>query len=738
MTQPTLHIRLFGAFELRLGATPVALESVRAVSLLAYVLLRRDISHSRRSVAFQLWPDSSDAQAQTNLRHVLHTLRRSLPEGYLELTGRTLRWNPTAAWTLDVAEFDAALERAKRGNAVAELRTALAQYRAELLEGVYDEWLLPLRDEYRSRYLAALAQLATVLLEQGAYADALGVAERLLHQDPLDEVTWRLLMRLHDRQGDRARALRAYHACVTTLERELGVEPGRETKELYANLLTSEASAPVARAAMTDVLEQAPMVGRETEFARLVTAWEQSERGRARCLFLSGEAGSGKTRLVEELVAWASQRGALTAVGRAYAAEGALAYGPVVAWLRTEGLRETCRRLPEDVRHILSRLVPELAVAGVQPLPETTADDQRRRLYDAFVQALTQPERPVLLVVDDLHWSDRETLGFLHYLVRTVSQSRLLLVMIARSEELDSQPAVVELLHGLRALDRLDELELAPLSLADTLVLAERISGRTIADDEGVSLFATTEGNPLFIVESLRSGWRPGGEHPSLPPRVQAAIESRLGQVSAEARDLAGVAATIGRAFNTDVLRAAAGADEDELVRALDELWRRRIIREQDGDAYDFSHPLILEAAYRSAGPAQRRQRHARVARALERVYAADPQPVSGQIAAQYDRAAQYEQAVVWYGRAADAALRVYAHADAVHALERALALLRAHPQIPQRAERELALLTVLPGPLLGVAGYSSERLTAAQTRALELADALGRDPDPPLLRSLG
>jgi tetratricopeptide (TPR) repeat protein len=249
-------------------------------------------------------------------------------------------------------------------------------------------------------------------------------------------------------------------------------------------------------------------------------------------------------------------------------------------------------------------------------------------------------------------------------------------------------------------------------------------------------LFAETEGNPLFVVEALRAGWSGHDQPAPITPKVQAVIESRLAQLSAPARDLAGVAATIGREFSTDVLAQASEAGEATLVGGLDELWRRRLVRDQGPDAYDFSHDRIREVAYLGLSPARRRRTHLLVARALERLHAGDPAPVAAQVAAHHERAGQAAEAVGWYEQAAAAAQRLPAYAEAVRLLERALRLLEALPPTRARQERELEVLTRLQGPLGVVDGYGSPRLAEVQRRGLELADRLGVEPAGPLLRS--
>src|SRR5215213_8854331 len=160
MGSPAIQVRLFGSPELRFdGAALPPLESARTESLLAYLLLHRDAPQPRQRLAFLLWPDSSEPQARTNLRHLLHNLRRSLPDPdrYLEVTQRTLRWRDDAPWWLDVAAFEDALDRADReGQAVGALQEAVELYGGDLLQSGYDEWLLEEREWLRRRYLEAL------------------------------------------------------------------------------------------------------------------------------------------------------------------------------------------------------------------------------------------------------------------------------------------------------------------------------------------------------------------------------------------------------------------------------------------------------------------------------------------------------------------------------------------------------------------------------------------------------
>lgn len=542
-------------------------------------------------------------------------------------------------------------------------------------------------------------------------------------------------MRLHDARGDRVRALHVYHACAATLERELGVQPSAQTRAAYEALLPDRPVPPNEPAGRQ--IGAPALVGRAAEWARLTDLWRVMERGRAQFALVTGEPGVGKTRLIEDLRAWCVHRGAIAAEAASSPAEGALAYGPVVAWLRAEPFARRRARLDGARLSELARLLPELLteIPGLAPPEPLPADEQRTRQFDAIVRAILAPNEPVLLVADDLQWYDRETLQFLHYLLRVAPDARLLVAASAREEDLAAQRPLAGLLAGLHALECCSEIPLARLTGAETAELAACMAGRPLDQAEAARLFAESEGLPLFVVEALRAGWQGEPSRPS--PKVRAAIAARLAQLSPPARELAGLAATIGRSFSAELLAEAQGTALDTVIGGLDELWRRRIVREQGIDGYEFSHEKLREAAEREASPIKRRRDHLRIAVALERRHASDPDPASGEIARHYEQAGAIEQAIPWLVRAAEWAKSLHANADAAALLEHARDLLLTMPESPARDERELALLTALPGPVAVIDGWASERLADTHRRALDLVQRLAVEPAAPLLSSL-
>ncbi len=279
-----IHIRLFGSFRaVRDGASISELESGRTRTLLAYLLLHRAAPAARPQLAYTLWPDTSDKQAQTNPRTLLFRLRRGLVDGdrFLAVTRGTVQLRTDAPLDMDLFEFErllATADDARTDNERAQnLAQAVAIYRGDLLPDCYDDWIAPERERLRDLYLHALERLIGHHEEQRHYEAAIGQAQRLLRSDPLHEATYHRLMRLYALNGDRAGALRVYHACVDTLQRELDVEPGVKIEEAYQRLLhrkTTVTTKPETRRT------RAQLVGRNSEWTALIEAWRRARAGR--------------------------------------------------------------------------------------------------------------------------------------------------------------------------------------------------------------------------------------------------------------------------------------------------------------------------------------------------------------------------------------------------------------------------------------------------------------------------
>ena len=741
----SLEIRLLGEFAVVLaGITIHDLDAARLQALLAFLILARGAPQPRQRVAFLFWPETSDSQAQTNLRQLLHTLRRRLPDAavHLDVGERTVQWRGDSPAIADVTRFQAAIARAAHATGaerMAALQEAAAAYGGEFLPGCYDEWVLSQREQLAQQFTAALEQLVLLHEERRAYPDAIACAQRLLQHDSLHEATYRGLMRLYALNGDRAAALRTYHACVSLLAQELGVEPGAATRELYERLVHADGEQGDAQPRTPDFA----LVGRDKEWQTLQAAWKQVSRGGARCVVLQGETGIGKTRLAEELMQWARQQGMLTATLHAYAANQDLAFAAVVEGLRSAALAPLVRRLDAVWRTELARLLPELLVedprlAPPEPLTERW---QRQRLFEALARVFVAGARPVMLLVDDLQWCTGEILAWLAYLMRYQPQARLLILATLRSDEVDDDHPVPALLLDLRGAGLLTEVNLAPLSAEETQRLAHQLTGQALDAQAAHAFYRFTEGNPLFVVETLRTddamaalraaepAGAAGAPASRLPPRVQAVIQARLAQLSPPARELAAIAATIGRSFTYAVLARACEQDEATVVNSLDELWRRRIVREQGANGYDFTHDRIRDVTYAVISPARRKLLHRRVAGALEHAFAADLDPVSAQIASHLQLGGETRGAIAYYQRASEVALRLFAYDAALALLEQALTLVHTLPASTAAIETELELQMRLCTAWAAVTSYLGKETERAYTRALALCQQVQQTP---------
>ncbi|MBX2997463.1 MAG: AAA family ATPase [Caldilineaceae bacterium] len=730
-----LHIRLFGGFMLAVGERPVILAGARLQALLAYLLLHRQSPSSRQHLAFLFWPDTDETQALSNLRNLLYKLRRTLPQidPYIDADAQMIQWRDDLAFSLDIARFESL---AVHSNDLPSLEEAAALYQGDLLPSCYDDWIQPIRSRLQQIAMRVFEQLLDLLEERRDYGRAVEYGQRWLQLDRLNESAYRRLIYFYTLKGDQAAALRVYHTCETTLQRELGVQPGPATQAIYERLWHMEAPPPPST-----VAGDLPLIGREDEWRVLQRAWRNASNGRAQTVVLAGEAGIGKTRLAEELIPWVERQGFAVAVAHCYAAEGALAYAPMVAWLRSPTIRQALPSLDAVWLGETARLLPELLVTYPQLPPPSPLNEgwQRQRFFEALARALLHRGEPLLLFLDDLQWCDPDMLDWLHYLLRYDLQAPLLLLVAMRSEEVTADHPVNALLTALDRDSRLTEIVLGRLNAADTARVGSAVAGYSLPAEEAAQLHRETEGNPLFVVEMVRANRgrlsAPSSESASfvnagdLPPKVHKVIHTRLLHLSSGARELVSLAATLGREFTSAVLAAASDLHEDDFVHHLDELWQRHILREKGNDSYDFSHDKLREVAYQSMSEAHRHLLHRRVAVALERgnpgVADADQgyDRISGQIAIHYESAGDIPKAIHYYQQAAESAQRLYANADAIRNYRRALSLLE--KESARSPVDALAIYEKL-GDLLFLTSQTEES-TAIYQQAIPLAQGIDR-----------
>ena len=704
-----LRIFLLGSFQAFDGERPLALKfPPKVVPLWVHLLLHADRPLARQTLAFSLWPDVPEETALANLRRHLHHLKSALPPPedrppWLLIDAQSVQWNPQAPWWLDVAEF----ERLSQGDPAA-LEQAVALYRGDLVADCYDDLILAERERLRNLYLTDLEALARHHRAQGRFERAIEFTARLMALDPLNENALRLLMSLRYESGDRAGALKAYAAFCRRLREELEVEPMRETQALAEAIRrdrwawgqeAGEAAAsrperPPSRRQPPLIL---PFIGREAEMAQLQGWWQQTLQGRGGLVMVAGETGIGKTRLVEEFAKAVETEGGRVLVGRAAIA--GTPYQPILDALRRALPLLAALDLPPLWLAVVALLLPELpARRGRQasPLPQPPPLDpegERLRLCEGLwrcLSGLSRP-RPVVLILEDLHWADAATLDLLAFLARRLRGSGFILCIgTYREEEVSAAHPLAVLRQTLQREGLWHPLALGGLSAQ---AVAQLLRGLTeeasAADTLAARLYTASEGHPFFLQELLRDLLDRGllrreeghwqvrlADDLAVPAGIHQVVLARLARLSPAARTLAEVASVLGPAFPYDLLHRASGWTEHEVLERLDELLDGQVLREAGHEGafdYAFSHHLVQATIYEAGAAGQRRRRHRRVAGLL----AAENGPPA-EIARHYDLGGEPERSAMFYLQAARAALAARADEDALAALGRGLALAQA------------------------------------------------------------
>ena len=733
-----LQVSLLGEQVITGDGTGVRTRSSRTVALVAFLVAHAGSPQVRQRMAGLFWPDSTEAQALTNLRRELHYLRQALgDEPSLVVTSRDLCWCDTETCRVDVRIFDierkAALAAAVAGDGegvVAHAATAIAQYRGDLLPGVYDDWLLDLRSQLERQCADLCDLLCETRARRGDLAGAADAARRKIQLRPLEEAGYRALMQLQADLGDRAGAVSTYHHCASVLERELGITPDPATRQVFQRVMAHADPEGVRLRATGPATGRsghaAPqLVGRSAELGLLLDLWRSAVAGRPGLALVRGGAGVGKSRLVAEVAGLARLEGAVVATSQCFGTSGRLALAPVADWVRNPAVQSATAALEEVWRAEVGRLVPSggrrQRGAGSRAMADAW---QRHRFFEGLARALLAVGRPMLLVLDNLQWCDEETLAFITFCLGLASGAQMLVAGTLRNDNSGEHPLLAEWIDGMRASGLLTELSLSPFEAADTARLAGAIAGRPLPEADTDLLQATTGGFPLYVIEAVRSTADPGST-PWPAGDLTAVLRNRLEQVSEAAGEVVGLAAAVGTDFTLDLLTEASDLDADIVVGAVDELWRRRILREF-GDGYDFSHDLLRETAYAQVSPPKRWLLHRRIAQGLELLHAGGTDMVSAQLAEQYARGGRPRQAVAYYRRAADVAAGMLAHAEAIRLQKEALSIIGSQPEGRDKDRQELAVLEALAAPLNARYGYSSPELQQALERSVALAGSLG------------
>ena len=589
-------------------------------------------------------------------------------------------------------EVAVALNDSQRARRLIEL---LSPYRGEVVAD-RTTWGAAV-DYYLARLLALVGRIDEA---EAAFYDALAMHERAGAAPAVAttkyELGWLLARRGRGDDTDVGQALIA--------------EAAREAETLGV-VLGQTVPAPVGRPAPLPASPPSgdaevgvrPFVGRQREVSRLRAAWEQATSGDTRIVFVSGEPGIGKSKLLAELDSIASASGGIVLHGRCDDVSSS-PYQPFV-----EALTELVRTAGDEVGTMLgrlgselSRLVPSVAdhLVGAPPPLQADPDTERYRLFDAVAGWLrvTATRNPVVLLLDDLHHASRPTLQLLRHIAGALSDQPVLVVGAYRDTEIARGHPLSELLADLHRVPSVERITLEGLTRAETTELLEREAGRTL-DERDRELAARvhdeTNGNALFAAEMIHHLLTHDVAPTAVPETVRLLAERRLERLSPPTRRALLVASVMGDDIDISVLADVSELGEDELLGVLDEAIEAGIVREESGARahYTFVHSLIRSTLYDDLDADVRARLHHRVGEAWERLHPERADEHLALLAHHFLRGATDPARAAEYAmHAGDRAVEQLADEEAIELFEQALELVDDRADDRQRAEILLRL----------------------------------------------
>ncbi|WP_188190082.1 ATP-binding protein [Nonomuraea sp. SYSU D8015] len=689
---------------------PLDLGPLKVRTLLAALVLAHPHPVRPDALIERIWGEARPASAAAALHVYVGKLRRVLGSGRVVLgpNGYQLRLPAEAVDANRFADLVARAQRALNDGAAASAEELAARALAMWRGDPYGE--LDGRDvampaqahllEHRDR---ARELRVTAILDQDRHAEILGDLEALTRDHPLRERLWLLRALALYRSGRRADALDTLRSARRVLREELGLDPGEDLWRLERDILTqAPALRPPGRSSGRGgvVPERGPLpfVGRDAELGALRELLAEAARGETRFALVTGEPGIGKTRLVDEAVAHAQAAGFQVAVGRCAGVEGAPAFWPWATVLeRLAGL------VPEELQED-----PEFRGAGRGPGSGRDPEGERFRAYRAAERALTAAaaRRPLVIVLDDLHWADASSLSLLRYLAAVLDRRPMAILCTARTDApLDQVRESFARRHAVQL----------PLRGLDTGEIAR------LAPDAGsaAALRDRTGGNPFFLTELIRSG----DLRSALPLGVRDIVRTRVGALPRPTAGLLERAAVAGREFEGSVVAAMAGLELRTAVERLDPAIEAGLVEAGLYGHFRFAHALVQEALAEALPVLRRATLHAAAARATERMPGSATPERLATVAHHWFLAAPAGFAGrAWRAarRAAGAAGGLGAYDMAAELLERARPMIEADPDAT--AADRVDLLLALAEALHGVGDALGRRAVLAEARRLASA----------------
>jgi DNA-binding SARP family transcriptional activator len=748
-----MDFRILGPLEVLDDGRRVVFGGAKRRALLALLVIHANEPLSAERLIDELWGEHPPATANKTLQAHVSRLRRALERSahgsgvvVTREHGYELRIDPDR---VDARRFERLLGEGRR-----ELATHRPERAASLLEQSLSLWRGPPLAEFAyERFaaaeiarldelrVAAMEELIDAKLAVGRHAEVVAAIEPLIAEHPYRErLRGQLMLALYrcDRQAE---ALQAYQDTRRKLVGELGIEPGERLRELERAVLAQDRTLAIPdrpepvgeRSAPPTGI---PFVGRKPELSDLLAGLDDAFAGRGRLFLLVGEPGIGKSRLAEEVAANARVRGVRVLIGRCWEAGGAPAFWPWAQSLRGYVRVSARDELVADLGPAaaeLAAILPELyeLIPGLPQPSAPESEGARFRLFHATVEFFRRAseKRPLVLILDDLHAADTPSLLLLQFLARELGSMRLLLLAAMRDVDPTPGEPLTALLAEVAREPATRRVSLTGLTERDVCEYVELAASELASPELAAALCAGTEGNPLFVSETIRllvvEGVVPhatGTARLAIPQTVRDVISRRLARLSSECSRLLVPASVLGREFELDTLAHMAEISEDQLLETLDEAVVARVVSEVPSTAgrLRFAHVLIRDTLYGGLTVTRRVRLHRRAVAALMARHRFSEGPHLAELAHHAIAGGDFDTARTYAARAGDWAMTLLAYEEAERLYITALGALDLAEPSDDRGRCELLLS-------LGDARAWAGSNAAAQTSFLEAAELARR-----------
>ena len=663
------QFNFLGAASVQLENQIVRFRTRKTLALLVYLLLEPGF-HARDKIASLLWAEADQSSSRALLRSTLGYLNRALGQGWLVARRESIGLDATRVFSCDLIDLERAFQDTAKTEL--ELQSLVNRIRGEFLEGFllpdapeFDDWVMVRRELTRQWFDVILERLSILQAEVGKPQQALETALKRLHLEPLNEAAHRKVIELHLQMGSRVKALEAYQNCQEILAQELGLIPEPQTQALIEHL--QQTVLPVIPRVLTLVsTNNSVLVGRNDAWQRIETAWQAGQH-----IFMAGEAGAGKSRLMLEFAA--SKGDFAQQFGRP--GDSSVPFSSITRGIRHALSLHPNLELAVWVRRELSRLLPELEPEIL--LPISTSED-RLRLFDAVSQFfLALRQLGLFLLGDDIQFFDDSSIELIAYMIASSPVLSHVSSLVA-FRHLEVSTRFKELVTQMVETERAILIQLEPLNADHVSQMLTNLMPNTPRPEElSVVLHQFTGGNPLFVLETVRALSERGGFEQltaerfenrrrvtGLPrtPKVQTIISRRFERLSSSAQDLARLAAIMGEEFTLERASKILQIKQLELLKSHEELEVAQVLR-----GSRFSHDLIFETVLEGIPEAARIVLHGLVLDVLED--SATPEGVLVQHAWAASRwASAFHHSIA----AAKRASSVFAYSDALEHATRA------------------------------------------------------------------